>query len=140
MTDGADVAARLRALEDRAAITNLVSAYALAAAAADNDAMAELFTADGSFQTRGDPVAGREVLRAFFARALTPGKTVPIVGNLHIRLDGDEAHVSSLMATTWHDGKVGGFCGRYDDVVVREEGAWKFRSRRYGFYHGMPAA
>lgn len=139
MGEDNDIGARLRRIEDRAEIADLVSTYALHAAAANNDGMADLFTEDGSFQTRAEPVVGREVLRAFFGRALTPGKTVPIVANLLIAIDGDEATVASLMATTWHDGKVGGFCGRYDDVVRREQGRWKFASRRYTFYHGMPA-
>jgi ketosteroid isomerase-like protein len=138
MTDTTDLAARLAALEDRAAIADLVAAYALHAAAAEYDALADLFTVDGIFQAVGNPVAGREVLRGFFSKSLIPGKAVPIIGGLLVEVDGDDATAACLMATTYHEGKAGGFCGRYDDRIRREDGRWKFASRRYSFYHGKP--
>jgi len=138
MIDDSDVAARLEYLEDRAAITDLVGAYALHVAAADYSRLADLFTIDGIFRAGTNVVAGREVLRDFFSRSLVPGKTVPITGNLSLAIDNDEARCACLMATTYHSGKAGGFCGRYDDVIRREDGAWKFFSRHFTFYHGKP--
>jgi len=80
----------------------------------------------------------REVLRPFFARSLKPGKTVPIIGGIKAEIDGDDATSACLMATTYYNGQAGGLCGRYDDVMRREDGKWKVVSRRYSFYHGKP--
>ena len=138
MTERNDLAARLQYLEDRAAITELVGRYALHAAAAENVPLADLFTIDGTFYAGKNAVTGREVLREFFSHSLEPGKTVPVTGNLSITIEGDEARCACVMATTYHRGKAGGFCGRYDDVIRREDGAWKFFSRHFTFYHGKP--
>jgi hypothetical protein len=39
------------------------------------------------------------------------------------------------MATTFYDGRPGGFCGHYDDELVKQDGEWRFASRNYTFYH-----
>lgn len=131
-----DLSQRIARLEDRAAIEELVALYTLHAAAADAGKLARLFTEEGIFHAvAGDAPQGHDALTAYFRKSLAPGKTVPIAGQLHVELDGDKARLKCLMATTFFDGRQGGFCGHYDDELRKVDGAWKFASRKYTFYH-----
>ena len=130
-----DLAARIAMLEDRVAIEELVAVYTLHAAAAEVEKLVDLFTEDGVFHAHSGAVRGRDELTRFFANALVPGKTVPIVGQMHMKIEGDMAWLKCLMATTFHEGRPGGFCGYYDDELRRAGGGWKFASRNFRFYH-----
>lgn len=130
-----DLATRIARLEDRAAIEELVAQYAIHAAAAECEAMAALFTEDGVFDGNSGRVQGRENLVKHWTSEMAPGRTIPITGQIHISVDGNEADLQVLMATTFFDGKPGGFCGIYNDRLRKVEGAWKFACRHYRFYH-----
>ena len=133
-----DLASRVARLEARAEIEELVARYTLHAAAAEVEALAGLFTVDGVFHARSGSVRGQAPLVEFFARSLNPGTTVPIAGQIHVRFaSAERATLKCLMATTFSDGKPGGFCGHYDDELEREGGEWKFASRNFTFYHAV---
>src|ERR1700754_4817240 len=94
----ASVEERLRALEDRAAIAELISRYALAVARRDRDAVVACFTPAWRFHVGAATIAGRERLREYLAslRPDTPhlagfdsvtGST-PNNSNLSVELDG----------------------------------------------------
>lgn len=134
MTD--DVTARLARLEARAEIADLVARYTLHAAAGEAVELASLFTKDGAFRSASGEIRGRDALANSLSGSLTPGKTVPIAGQLHITFDGeDRARLKCLMASTFHGGKPGGFCGHYNDELAKEDGEWRFVSRTFTHYH-----
>jgi hypothetical protein len=131
-----ELSRRIAMLEDRAAIDDLVARYTLYAAAGMAAELAALFAEDGVFHAHFGPVRGRAALTEFFSQSLTPGKTVPIAGPLHLRFEnGEQARLQCLMTTTFYDGRAGGFCGHYDDELVKQDGEWRFASRNYTFYH-----
>ena len=72
-----DVARRLRRLEDRAAIHDLVARYALAVDDHDYAALQGMYAADAVFRHAGAVLRGREAIVAFLQeRAHLNGKTV----------------------------------------------------------------
>ncbi len=95
-----DVAVRAQALEDRAAINDLIIRYAEAVDNRDNDALASCFTDDAEVSFAGVPVPGRGGAAVVaFLNSLgdggpppaTPIKTSHLFTNVVIKLEGDEA-------------------------------------------------
>jgi uncharacterized protein (TIGR02246 family) len=136
-----DLAARLARLEDHEAIRRLLLDYRRHLDAKDFRAYADLFATDGEFV--GGPggeirAHGREAIFALVdgmrGTLLTDsgGDDVHVAANEVIELDGDRAHVTS----TWvylvrgaGDVPEVSKVGRYDDVVTREDGRWRFLRR-----------
>jgi uncharacterized protein (TIGR02246 family) len=133
-----DTEARLRRLEDKDEIMALLLAYRRALDEKDFAAYAALFAAEGEFiagplRATG-PAAIQELVEGMLGTLLTAesGNDLHVVANPDIRLDGDRATARS----TWIyilRGEDGGpdlaKVGHYDDVLVREDGAWRFLSR-----------
>lgn len=132
------VEARLRRLEDKDEIMALFLAYRRALDEKDFAAYAALFAAEGEFiagdlRARG-PAAIQELVEGMLGTLLTAesGNDLHVVANPDIRVEGDRATARS----TWIyilRGEDGGpdlaKVGRYEDVLVREDGAWRFLSR-----------
>jgi uncharacterized protein (TIGR02246 family) len=132
------VEARLRRLEDKDEIMALFLAYRRALDEKDFAAYAALFAAEGEFiagemRARG-PAAIQELVEGMLGTLLTAesGNDLHVVANPDITLEGDRATARS----TWIyilRGEDGGpdlaKVGRYEDVLVREGGAWRFLSR-----------
>jgi uncharacterized protein (TIGR02246 family) len=101
----------------------------------DADAMASLFTEDGSW--KGDGVGhaeGREAIRELFAgfpKVIAGAQH--IVANPLIEVDGDRAHGVwyLISAVTRSDGTTASnwpsTAARYHDDYVKQNGEWKFR-------------
>ena len=133
-----DLAARVRALEDREAIFGLFMAYRRCLDEKDFSGYADLFARDGEF-VAGEMVArGRAEIRALvdgmLGTLLTDGAGDDrhVVVNPAIELDGDRARARC----TWiyivrTDDDQPSVCkvGHYDDTLVREDGAWRFLRR-----------
>lgn len=135
MTD----AARLRELEDKAAIQQLFVDYARYLDGADYDGYGRLFARNGVF----GKAVGAEAIAAQMARygeeieeARRRGifnDAVHVMSNHDIRLSGDTAKAGILWCyiTTGPDGvPIVLQMGRYDDDLVREGGAWKIACHR----------
>jgi len=130
---------RLRRLEDREAIRDLLTDYGRALDRRDTQAYSELFATDGEWSGglgSGQTPAGiKQMLDDAFAR-MTPGvyrNPHHLLGNFAIDLDGDRATATSrwVWIAAGPDGAPQLMrAGRYDDDLVREEGRWKFRRRR----------
>jgi 3-phenylpropionate/cinnamic acid dioxygenase small subunit len=99
-----DTAARVRALEDRAEINDLIIRYAEAVDNRDNATLANCFTDDAEATFAGVPVPGRggDAVVAFLSslgggapRPATPIKTSHLFMNVVVTLDGDEADARS---------------------------------------------
>jgi uncharacterized protein (TIGR02246 family) len=135
-------AARLRALEDREAIRQLLVDYGAALDRRDFAAFGALFTEDAEYVSGGTPLTGRAAIRAQLERTLSsnpmnlPAPNFHLSFNPSITLDGDRATAVSLGAYTAPDPAGGGtrlvFFVWYQDELVREADGWKFRRRVVG--------
>lgn len=126
-----DIEARLRAIEDRFALEDLVSNYALNVARGDGPGVADLFSDDGEFVGLTHSVSGREALLAFYVAAARPGGIVPLVGNRVFEISEDVATGSSTLAGMSPGPGRQLLCGLYEDDFVRVGEGWKFRRRRF---------
>src|SRR5262245_20903255 len=139
-----DVSARVRRLEDRSEITELMHRYAEGVRTGSAEAMAACFSDDASIDYgEGGVVSGSREIGAYFARQLESRAlpslderlaSTPVVSNLTIELDGDSARCGSTVLAV-HAGLRGGReCvlvrgTRNDDDVVRTSDGWRIRRR-----------
>ena len=147
--DSSDQAASRTAA--REAIADLVHGYALVVRRGEAARCPELFTADGSFETReGDPrdrantrrlslAEGREAVGRYLAASTSRVRMLPMIHNLIIEIDSDRATASSLMVgRPWPEGPE--VIGEYADNFRREHGQWLFSSRVYTIFRTTPNA
>ncbi|MFI6600961.1 nuclear transport factor 2 family protein [Nonomuraea sp. NPDC050536] len=128
----------LAELTDRAAIMDVVVAYATALDTRDWKLLAEQFTPDATWAYPGmiEQVRGPEQIAAALGAGLRGLEaTQHLLGNHHIRLDGDQAeHTCYFQAQHVRRGAPGGdtylAAGRYSDVLRRTPGGWKIAARR----------
>jgi ketosteroid isomerase-like protein len=152
----ADVESRLRALEDRAAIEQLLMRYAAALNTRDADTYVSLFTPDAQFELRRaideppflGPFKGRDALRkqwfpegpgpvdASGRRAFGPMRHVTT--NYEIDVRGDTATVRAFFIEVVSNGPnippgskppTIHAMGRYEDELVKQGGQWLFSKR-----------
>jgi ketosteroid isomerase-like protein len=128
---------RLRDLEDKQAIAEVLYAYCASLDRMDLDALASLFTADcvvdygpeARLQSRG-----AERLRHDLARMWRWARTSHHLSNVMVTLDGDGEHAGATSyVIAWHerpDGSTATMMGQYQDRLVREEGQWRISRRR----------
>lgn len=133
---GERLAQRLQSLEDRAELWELACRYALAVDDADADALGETFAAEARFESiSGVETVGRPDIVAYvLAAAADTGRqrvhtpTSQVLGQLG---DGRASGlVSSFAAHVGGPDPVTFMALRYADGYVREEGRWRFASRR----------
>jgi uncharacterized protein (TIGR02246 family) len=138
--EGADtVEVRLRKLEDVDAIHSLLVHYGRALDKRDYAAYGALFAQDGSWKggmgTATGPDAIGKMVAAGFER-MSPAlytNSNHVLTSFDVEIDGDTATAWSRW--TWvvvgADGKPQPErAGHYEDTLVRERGAWKFKSRQ----------
>ena len=133
--------ARVRRLEDIDAIRRLFQDYRRSLDGKDFRAYADLFAVDGEFIAGPDGsirAKGREDIFALVdgmrGSLLTDatGDDVHVAVNERIDLDGDRAAATSTWVYVLRgDGDVPDVAkvGRYNDVLTREDGRWKFLRR-----------
>lgn len=138
MTDGSDA---LQTLLDRAAIEDLLGAYAEAADRGRSAELAELFIADGVLEILGESFdagrhAGREaiVARLERTRAEMPAtEAAPLLrhhlATIRIRFaTADAARVDAYFLAVTGSGP--DHWGRYSDQVVHTAAGWRFAHRK----------
>jgi uncharacterized protein (TIGR02246 family) len=137
---------RVRVLEDRAAIMDLIARYAMGIAHRDLESFVQCFASDAVFDLDPPRLVGREQIREFLKdmRPETPhlegfdsaiGSTV-CPANVRIRIDGDLAQ-STSSAVVFHAGSrseqpiviVRGV--EYTDDLARIDGEWLLTTRRH---------
>ncbi len=137
------LAARIAAIEDRDAITDLVYRYAEAIRNLATHECLDLLTEDVVIELRhADPhrpgestllnrFAGRQQFASSFVEtAGSDARIWPMIHNLRIELDGDSARaVCVMMSAIWPYGKE--YVGEYRDQFRREWEGWRFTSRIY---------
>ena len=150
MDQDADLAIRIRAIEDERSILQTLYRYAHAIDYGDDEGYVNCFTSDGVFEVRSrlaEPsskrIEGSAELRAFIARH----SRAPDAWHKHmvwqplIDVVGDEATCTSYgLALVEHEGTpVIKVFGRYRDELVRgDDGSWRFRLRLFEVESAAP--
>ena len=140
-----DVTRRLAHIEDRLAITELVSRYGILLDNREYDAVGELFTEDARFwQHVGDTDARtRTGIVEFYRERLGHSGPSYHYHHGHVVTFDDDRHASGVVAAHAEMG-IGGrmiLVGlRYHDRYTRgDDGAWRFAERETWFHYFMPA-
>jgi 3-phenylpropionate/cinnamic acid dioxygenase small subunit len=134
----AGVEARIRLLEDEQAIERLLIAYGRTLDARDFAAYAALFAAEGEWKGaqgsyKGPAQIQAEMERIFTAAAadIPKGRNFHVMSDFDIRVQGDRATARSRFIFYKLEGSkpVAEVAGRYEDVLIRVGGEWKFLQR-----------
>jgi len=130
------LAARLQRLEDTEEIRTLLLDYGRFLDARDLPAYSRLFAKDGEWVGGFGSAKGPAGILAFMEKNLGTGpnrtNTFHILSNFVIEVKGDTATAWSrwTFVTPGADGKTAiSQAGRYDDLLVREDGRWRFKRR-----------
>ena len=127
--------------EDRLAIRDLLDAYADAVSRFDAADWASLWTEDAVWSLPDYPqypdTHGRAAIVAMWTTAMNdfPGIMFHAWPG-SIRIEGDRAEVRSWTSEVYDkDGKVHRDRGRYEDICVKIDGRWLFKSRAFRNIH-----
>ena len=115
--------------EDRLAIQDLAARYNTAIDSGNSEAWAATFTSNGTFESGGRVHGGTEALTTFakgFAERMAGARHWN--NNLVIDGDGDSATLGCYLILM----KTGQVVttAKYEDTLRRENGAWRFASRK----------
>ena len=127
-------------LEEKEAIRDLMSAYCFYVDNGEFDKLANLFTEDGIFEAGPlGKLCGREAIYKFVAAAVPlqgegPARKHCTMNHL-IRVDGAEARADSYIVVLRESerGIMASLAGRYEDLIVKENGEWRFKVRKIHF-------
>ena len=140
-----DSSKRLRRLEDRAEIGELVSRYMIHVDDRDLEALAECFTPDGRFHSKDGRMdaSGRDNLVAHYrSRREVLGVTYHYTHDQVIRFDdadSDRAEgIVTAHAETVARGQPHITALRYNDVYRRLDGRWRIENRLVSFLYYLP--
>lgn len=137
---------RIRRLEDRAEIGELIVRYGIALDAHDMETMGRLYAPEGQLKLKmGDIVKGsdRESVLAYYADRI---RSMVVAyhfchGNL-IEFDPEDddraTGVVMAHAELWSEGRAKIAAVRYEDCYVRLEGRWCFAERVEAFLYFLP--
>jgi hypothetical protein len=144
-SDNKDDLSTLRALADRAEITDLLIRYTEGVRQNDADIIASVFSDDALLDFPRGAVKGIENIRTYFAGGLGPDKAkrrgldalldaLPSITNVIIELNGDEAHsectcISLTLAVRNGETVLGLGALRNIDEVVRTDKGWRIAKR-----------
>lgn len=131
---------RLRLIEDKDEIRELLIAYGRDFDKRDFMAYSRLFASDGVWVGGTDnshPYVGPSAIREFVTKTYPPSS---YPGSFHIMSSLSVRILDANTATAWsrwtyvvlgQDGKPTPFAaGHYEDTLVREQGSWKFKRRQ----------
>lgn len=133
-----ELRARVRVLEDREAIRNLLQEYRRTLDVRDLRAFSALFAARGSWSGKSGAATGPDAIHDMLVAQLpdnppAPGATLwHWISDPAITVDGDRATASSLWMHVRRgddDRPLLPTLGAYDDELIREDGRWRFARR-----------
>ncbi len=138
-----DLEARIKLLEDRAELQELVAVYGRRIDDRDIEGIADLYTEDAMFDSTDGPISGREPVLAYYRRQLDRyGMTYHYPHSHTITFTGPDtatgvvsAHAELAILPTPFVVAL-----RYIDEYRREDGRWKFVSRRALQLYAAPLA
>ena len=127
---------RIRRLEDIEEIRLVLIAYGKTLDAHDFEGYSRLFARDGTwtggFGSATGPAGIKAMLDNSIGAAGLPSGSHHLMTSMAIEPDGDQAKAWSRWSfvVAGEDGKpVTLYAGQYDDVLVREDGHWRFQTR-----------
>ena len=130
------IESRLKVLEDKEAIRELLMEYGRSLDARDFKAFSELFARDAGEWNGGMGVArGPAAIRRLMEQTITgkPGANFHIFNNAMIDVNGDRATAVSkwTFIVQGKDNRPQAvYLGHYNDTLIREDGRWKFLQRK----------
>jgi ketosteroid isomerase-like protein len=136
-----DLERRLRRVEDRIELSDLVATYGRAVDDRDVDLLESLYTEDAVFDSVMGPVRGRkEVVEYYLGRMRMYGPSFHIPHSQTVEFEGDDEARGVVTAHAELGMPDGAFwIGlRYHDHCVREESRWRFRERKVLQLYAMP--
>jgi len=149
MTDGpraAGLEARLRRLEDRVEINELIARYGLVMDDRDIGAMPSLFTADAQVRSADGNMdaSGRDAVVEMFRRRLEIlGPSNHVTHDRIVTFDTASVDQAEGLVLSHAEMNIRGAAMvtaiRYRDRYVRDEGYWRFRSRSLAFLYFVHA-
>jgi uncharacterized protein (TIGR02246 family) len=143
--DATSLSTRLQKFEDKEEIQNLLLDYGRHLDNRDFAAYSHLFAKDGEWVGGFGSVAGPANIQAFMEKNLGTGpnraKNYHLLSNFVITVNGDTATAWSRWAfvVPGERGAAISQAGRYDDMLVREDGRWRFKRRVASNDTGAPA-
>ena len=140
---------RLDRIEARLDIAELIHTYARCIRYDRPDEVGALFTEDGSFELReGHPdeadhtvkyrLEGRDSVHAQMSHNKGTAHPVPLIHNLIVELDGDQATSTCVMNGTIY-GTAHAIMGEYRDTFRRVGGKWLFSARVFTMFAAASA-
>jgi uncharacterized protein (TIGR02246 family) len=141
-----DTEARIRRIEDRLAIRELVSAYTFAIDDRDLDRVANLFTEDGRFRSADgvmDAVGPKAICDQYRGRFDALGFNFHVTHDLALDFTGpdDATGQVSSHAEVVRNGQAMVTGMRYHDAYRRcADGQWRFADRCIHFFYYLPVA
>jgi 3-phenylpropionate/cinnamic acid dioxygenase small subunit len=132
------VEARIQRIEDHMAIERLITEYGRSLDNRDFATYASLFAENGEWKGALGSYRGPAVIKAAMEKMFTDaagdipqGSNYHLISNVIIDVDGDRATASSKFVFVKMDKSKPApvIAGRYEDVLIREKGTWKFLQR-----------
>jgi uncharacterized protein (TIGR02246 family) len=139
MPTASDLEGRLRVLEDREEIRNLLQEYRRTLDVRDMRAFSELYARDGTWTGASGTATGPEAIHDMLVGVLPDNPPAPASTLWHwitdpaITVDGDRATAESFWMHVRRgegDTPLLPTLGHYQDDLVREDGRWRFQLRR----------
>ena len=130
--------ARMQQMEDRLAIEHLLTEYGRTLDSRDFAAYSRLFAVNGEWKgalgTYRGPAAIQAAMEKIFTDAaadIPKGKNFHVMSNFDISVQGDRATARSMFIFYKMEGSKpeAAVAGRYEDILIRENGAWRFLLR-----------
>ncbi len=132
------------ATEDRLAIRELLDTYSDAVCRVDAQAWGETWDEAGVWELPDYPelakVEGRAQIVAMWQAAMTQYPGILFVSTPGaIEVQGDRGFVRSYTSEVYDDanGVTRRDRGRYDDIVIKRDGRWRFLKRRFKKLHAV---
>jgi 3-phenylpropionate/cinnamic acid dioxygenase small subunit len=133
------IEARLQQMEDQKAVERVLLEYGRTLDNRDFAAYSQLFAENGEWQGalgsyRG-PAAIKTAMEKIFTDAaadIPKGKNFHVMSNFDISVQGDRATAKSMFIFYKMTGSKPSaeVAGRYEDILIREKGVWKFLQRK----------
>lgn len=130
--------ARAQLTADKQEIIELLLEYGRTLDRKDFEAYGKLFAIDGEWVGGGAPAKGPKIIEERMRKTFGPDSGVKWTSDFHmitnpiVRVSGDRATAWSrwLFISPGPDGRPSpAYAGHYDDILVREDGVWRFQRR-----------
>jgi 3-phenylpropionate/cinnamic acid dioxygenase small subunit len=132
------IEARLQRVEDHTAIARLLMEYGRTLDTRNFAAYSQLFATNGEWKGALGSFRGPAAIQAAMEKIFTDaaadipkGRNFHVMSNFDIDVQGDRATASSMFIFYKMEGSKpeAAVAGRYEDILIREQGVWRFLQR-----------